>query len=287
MDDFATTANVNENLTSIQRVGIRVPPFWSADPILWFGQLEGQFLINNITSDDTKYGYVIGNLEARFAAEVKDIIISPPATGKYLKIKTELIARLSSSEQHKIKQLLEREELGDRKPSQFLRRLQDLGGEHITESLLRTLWMGRLPKHLQAILASQINTNLEAASLLADQIMDISPQLRIASTTDNNQLNNLEIQKLTDKLDALQLQISKLQESSNKNISFPKRNFPRNKFRYSRSRSRPQYKHYSRDSSINSDSSIKKENNNYCYYHRTFGSRAHKCIKPCSYVSEN
>jgi len=43
----------------INRVGICVPPFWPKKPAVWFVQLEGQFVLSNITQDATKFYYVI------------------------------------------------------------------------------------------------------------------------------------------------------------------------------------------------------------------------------------
>lgn len=49
----------------INRVQIRIPPFWDDDPEVWFAQVESQFELGKIVADDTKYGYVAGNLEPR------------------------------------------------------------------------------------------------------------------------------------------------------------------------------------------------------------------------------
>ncbi|GBP33839.1 hypothetical protein EVAR_20950_1 [Eumeta japonica] len=93
------------------RVGLRVPPFDPDDPTLWFAQIE--------------------------------------ETGKYDKLKTELVKWLSVSQERKIKQLLMHEELGDRKPSQFLRHLKSLAGPTVLEDFLRTIWSSRLATNLK------------------------------------------------------------------------------------------------------------------------------------------
>ncbi|XP_068617431.1 uncharacterized protein [Battus philenor] len=113
-----------DGAVSVFKVGVKIPPFWPEEPTLWFAQVEGQFQVSGITSDATKFYHVISQLEQQYAAEVKDIIIAPPQENKFLKLKTELIKRLSASQEKKLKQLLMHEELGDRKPSQFLRHLQ-------------------------------------------------------------------------------------------------------------------------------------------------------------------
>ncbi|XP_048001859.1 uncharacterized protein LOC125238564 isoform X2 [Leguminivora glycinivorella] len=110
------------------RVGVRLPPFYRQDPAVWFAQVEGHFILSKITSDATKYYYILSQLDHEYAAEVKDVIVNPPAEGKYEKLKAELISRLSASREKELKRLLVHEELGDRKPSQFLRHLQHLAG---------------------------------------------------------------------------------------------------------------------------------------------------------------
>ena len=67
----------------VNQLTVRVPPFWPDDPALWFIQLEGQFQLNRITSDATKYHNVVGNLDPQFSTEVRDILSNPPATDMY------------------------------------------------------------------------------------------------------------------------------------------------------------------------------------------------------------
>ncbi|XP_047997554.1 uncharacterized protein LOC125235147 [Leguminivora glycinivorella] len=97
--------------TEIYRIGVKVPIFWLEKPAIWFAQMESQFGVANITADATKYNYVVSQLDSQYVAEVEDIILAPPPTDKYKKIKEELIKRLSVSRQKKVKQLLSQEEL--------------------------------------------------------------------------------------------------------------------------------------------------------------------------------
>ncbi|XP_071653218.1 uncharacterized protein [Temnothorax longispinosus] len=131
------THQVKEEL-QINRVGLRMPPFWPEEPELWFAQLESQFIICGITQDTTRYAYALSQIDTRYAKEIKDIVTSPPAEHRYKTLKKTLIQRLSTSQEQRTRQLLEREELGDRKPSQFLRHLKGLAGTAVPDSLLRT-----------------------------------------------------------------------------------------------------------------------------------------------------
>jgi hypothetical protein len=127
------------------RVGIRVPPFWAEKPAVWFAQLEGHFALSNITQDETKFYYVISQLDNKEAAEVEDVITNPLPTGRYDRIEAELIRRLSLSENQRVRQLQMHEEKGDRRLTQFLRQIQTLAGPSVPSDFLRTLWTNHLP----------------------------------------------------------------------------------------------------------------------------------------------
>jgi len=58
-----------DSTSYINRVGIRVPPFWPEKRAVWFAQLEGQFALSDITQVSTKFYYVISQLENKYAAE--------------------------------------------------------------------------------------------------------------------------------------------------------------------------------------------------------------------------
>ncbi|XP_050516139.1 uncharacterized protein LOC126891002 [Diabrotica virgifera virgifera] len=231
MTDANTSANTS---ASVDRISVKIPPFWPNDPEIWFLQVENQFTLANITSDATKFNYIVANLDTAYILEVRDIIVSPPATERYGKLKSELIKRLNASQQQKIKRLLEHEELGDRRPSQFLRHLQSLAGTTVPENIVRSLWLGRLPASTQAILATQAKASLDAVAELADTISEaIAPRAQISEAS-----NALEstIEKLTAELAEM-----KIQPSSLSNAQAQANTYRRN---HSNSRGRP----YPRDS---------------------------------------
>ena len=136
------------------RVAVRLPPFWPDRPAIWFAQAESQFELAAITRQRTKFNYVVSQLNQQQAAEVEDIITAPPEHEPYDRLKTELIRRLSTSSEQRVRQLLSHEEMGDRKPSQFLRHLKSLAPD-VADDFLHTVWFSRLPPHVQAILPGQ------------------------------------------------------------------------------------------------------------------------------------
>ncbi|XP_071449484.1 uncharacterized protein [Hetaerina americana] len=157
-------------------------------------KLEVQFSLAGITSEATKYSHVVAQLDNRHALEVEDIIVNPPRADPYQKIKEELIQRLSVSQAQKIRQLLEHEELGDRKPSQFLRHLRTLAGVAVPDDFLKTLWMNRLPSHTQSILASQDSLELESLSKLADKVHEVPCPPQVARVTPHSEVEELRRQ---------------------------------------------------------------------------------------------
>lgn len=270
----------NKDFLMAYRVGVKTPSFNADDPQLWFAQLEGQFVLSNITTDSTKFYYVLAQLEHQHSAQVRDLIVNPPTTGKYEKLKAELIKRLSASQERKIKQLLMHEELGDRKPTQFLRHLQQLAGPTVPTDFIRSIWSSRLPANLQTIVAMQANSTLEEVAELVDRINDIVPvNTQVAATSTPVPGQVASSQSTTDQpgsaIEALTQTVAELTRKLDV-MSAQLRN------RSSRSRSRGRYnqnRHRSHSRSNNRD-------NRYCFYHNRFGDNARRCTQPCAYTKK-
>ena len=71
---------------SLEAVTLKLPTFWTTHA--WFAQTEAQFSLRNISSDDTKYYYVVAALDANTATTALSIISSPPAEQKYELLKS-------------------------------------------------------------------------------------------------------------------------------------------------------------------------------------------------------
>ena len=90
---------------------------------------------------------------------------------------------MTDSQEHRIRQLLETEEMENRKPSQFLQHLVTLAGMAVTEKLLRTLWLGRLPAQTQAILSTRSEDNFNSIAEQTDRIHEIGNKTTVLAST--------------------------------------------------------------------------------------------------------
>ena len=265
-----TSSTSTETITS---VSLKLPPFWPSDPSIWFAQVEAQFQTRNITSQPTKYHHVISVLPPEIAQEIRDILLNPPTSQQYDYLKSELIKRTSVSERKRLHQLLVAEELGDRKPTQLLRKMRQLlGNAELEERILRQLFLKRLPTNVQPILVSSVDTiSLDQLATLADKILDVtssSPLLSPLSATATPSVSTIDLQEqisqLTFAVQALQSQVSSRGRSPYRRSSFSS-----GSRRPSRSSSRSRHP------------------NSECWYHWRFGVNARKCQSPCSFRSSS
>ncbi len=94
-------------------VCLKPPPFWPADPKIWFVQVEAQFACWRITSQISKFNNVVASLSPEFAAEVMDLLVCPPVENPYTALKEQLVKHTALSEQCRLQQLFTGEDLGD------------------------------------------------------------------------------------------------------------------------------------------------------------------------------
>lgn len=272
-DNLADPIVAPAQIPQVNRVAIKVPPFWKANPRLWFRQLDSQFFNAGITNDLTKYHTLVGAVESNILAQVSDIILDPPAHNLYATLRQRLEERFSDSEEQQLRKLIGELELGDKRPSQLLREMRELSANRVSDAVLKSLWLQRLSTQIQAIL-SVSDQNLNMLATMADKVAEVTttPTLHAVNSTNiplqtpcscsPNVIDDLvtEMRNLTARVDALS------RGRSETNTKDPR---PENR-RRSLSRSR-------------SNNHI----NGVCRYHYKFKDKANFCILPCSYVASS
>lgn len=237
---------------------VKLPPFWTANPTLWFVQAEAQFAMCKITNDSTKYHLAIASLPGEACESIYDILTQPPDTEKYNGLKKTLISRNQLSEEVRLEKLLEKADLGDRKPSDLLRQMKMLARESISEKILQKLWLRRLPAHTTSILMAIADKSLDELQNVADKIFE-------SHQTNTNAIFDVSVSnEFTTRLDRIEAMLNSVNFQNGSN----------------RSRERSRSRNGSRNSS---NSRNQKRPNTWCWYHARFQNMAKKCIKPCTF----
>ena len=194
--------------------------------------------------------------------EIRDLVLHPPETNPYTVLKETLIKRTAASEQQRLQQLFQAEELGDRKPTQLLRRMQQLVGDRagIDESFIRELFLQRLPSNVRMVLAASPSTiPLQNLAELADRVRGSSSHSAYRRRQHQQQLATSSCRHSAD-FDRLVEEMAKLQATVKSLV---------------KQRGRSHSRHRSPTPTPATDQ--------LCWYHQKFGDEARKCVKPCSH----
>ncbi|GFV75378.1 retrovirus-related Pol polyprotein from transposon 17.6 [Trichonephila clavipes] len=276
LGDFRFASCLFNNMTSetveVARIALRLPPFWKSNVRLWIAQCDHAFTFSGISSDDTKYSALVANLDAETLSYVSDIVLSPPNSDKYHTLSKWLITQFSDWETQKIKKLLTDLQLGDEKPSRLLRKMKELSNGQLQDDFLQSLWLQRMPPHIQTVLSAS-SEPLDKLAIILDKVSEgvgASSTICAATTVPPpSQSSSCSVQPTMDSLlrqiQELSLQVAELTRE---------RNSSRHQ-RYSSDRRRS----HSRSRSVNRGSGI-------CYYHRRYKEQARKCVSPCAFVQK-
>ena len=263
----AAVAGANPTAPAVHGVMLKLPPFWPADPELWIAQVEAQFRTRGITQDGTKYDHVVGSLSPDTAMEIREVLLRPPEENKYDCLKAALLRRHELSDQRRLQELLSQEDLGDKKPTQVLRRMQQLVGDHVIDTqLLRSMFIQKLPSVIQPIMVTAgAEVRLTDLAEMADKMMEVaSPTVSALVTTPVDLSAEVSIlrREVGDLKRLLQNMTINSVDSGNSCGN-----------RRGNSRGRSPYRRQSRDASKHP----------LCWYHHKFGEKSHRCEKPCAW----
>lgn len=117
-----------------------------------------------------KYFTIVANLDETILAQVEDIVVDPPETERYERIKSELIKGLANFDGIKMRKLLESEEIGNRMPFQFYRDLKEIAIPMLSDQFVLTIWKNRLQTEAELILVAAMESNLKALTTLTNCI---------------------------------------------------------------------------------------------------------------------
>ncbi|XP_042142665.1 uncharacterized protein LOC121833438 [Ixodes scapularis] len=271
---------------TVAAAAVRLPPYWDRNPRVWFLQAESQFHLAGVTTQGRKYHHVVSALSPAAADEVYDVLANPSPATPYDQLKNALLQRTEISERSRVQQLLSAEELGDRRPSQLLRRMTKLLGErsnNLDDVFLRELFLQRLPSNVQMVLATATTLDLTGLAALADAVMEVTtpsvanvtvapqqPTALDSGSAANSQPPQANIEQLCQRLEEIVVAATR-GRTPHPRESHRRRSTSRRARGESTSRR-------TRGENTRSPSPA-----GVCYYHRRFGANARHCLRPCSW----
>lgn len=115
----------------------------------WFSQIQAMFDAKRMTSQYTKYAYVVETLPCDVATEVIDVLEYMPEEKPYDTLKNAIIRCTGGSKQRRIYNLFNNLRLGDMKHSQLLRKMKAvLGIKVMCDTVLKQLRSDILHTHI-------------------------------------------------------------------------------------------------------------------------------------------
>ena len=243
-------------------IKLEVPTFTPKKVKAWFVLLETFFTLANVVADCIKWAYVVTSLDEQYIAVIEPLILNPPEEDRYGAAKALLFKFEDDENERKLEETLRTEEIGDRTPSQFLRRLREIAPE-ATIATIREIWLSSFPECFGKLLLN-ICSNIEDYERLgqtADHVMQFSHEMEKAAekpsrTGDQEAVEELKkkVESLTNELSTTEMMLRKCRKIA-KSAVFPQQN-PFNPF------FRP---------------IVYQPFPGICFYHALFGNRAHKC----------
>ncbi|CAI9729979.1 Hypothetical predicted protein [Octopus vulgaris] len=181
-------------------------PTFTGDATLWFSQLEAQFRAQSITPEQ-QLEILYGCMPPQLASSARDLITDPSPGATYASVRLEVEKRNTRSEESRFNELMADEQLGDRTPSEFLRRLRELSGNASDAPLLRKIFFSRLPAYIQTVLATGLETNTvdQIATMVEFAVQPSSRSACACSQTSSASIEGLSklIETLTKRMDAM------------------------------------------------------------------------------------
>lgn len=270
-DRSGLSAELQAAMQAALSIKSQLIPFWRESPTAWFAHFE-TVIEPQHKSDQQKYICLLRQLQEQDLRHVADILKNPPGAGKFKALKERLIAVYEETSVQRYQKLVSGLSLGDQKPTQLLRQMRDLASGILTDSGLKIEWFRHLPAHMRTVLSANSEDSLDALAMIADRIMDYETPAgaNLSEVSHKVEQGNSDILQRIDALTSEVAALRAAREPSRANsVSRSRAPFPRYPSRERVNDTRTQ-QHGVKDDDI-------------CWYHKTFRSRARRCERPCKY----
>jgi hypothetical protein len=258
----------------------KLPDFWSSSPHAWFGVVESQFDLRNITSQRDKFSLVAAVLPEASGRKLSSLLTSPPVDC-YTALKQAILHTHQLTEMQKMELLFNMEDLGSKRPMDLLTEMQELVRPGDEKShLFAMLFLRRLPCHVRALLTEDDHDDLQALALKADRIQaylarQVGGQLSV---------NAVPAAEFSDDMSELTVSAvaggGKYRGQRTKNKKKPFVQQPQQQMQQVQQQQQQQS---SSTPVYDAPGDFARASSGLCFYHFTYGSRAKSCRAPCNW----
>lgn len=187
--DGAATAMAAAVAATVATVGMKLPDFWDGNPQFWFRQAESQFVISKITTEVTKFHYVVRSLNHTTVSRVSPQVDNPRAGHEYEDLKAALLKAYGKSRRERAAMLANMGGLGSRRPSHLLSDMRMLlGTEPADHMLFEHHFLANLPDDIRITL-SQLEGTIDVLAAAADKMWQekllSQPVITVAAVSGN------------------------------------------------------------------------------------------------------
>ncbi|BHF69573.1 hypothetical protein SprV_0301261900 [Sparganum proliferum] len=204
---------ISQPITGIHTFDL--PACGLSDIALWLRTVESRFALRRITKEETQFHYLVAASPLEIATDLRGIMDSQLTETPYTTLKKALISCVSPSTQKRLQPLISEEDLGERKPTQLIRRLEQLSeGQQLEDTMFKQLLLQRLSSSVQAPLAPNIlSSSVQMLAETADRKLEYyQPPTLVNFCT--RVLTTPTIDDVVKRLDALTLEVSQLRTTS-------------------------------------------------------------------------
>src|SRR5215469_10366790 len=155
-----------------------IPTFQESNVPLWFRQLEHCF--HGATEQLPRYHATITAIPFPLLTRIEDELSKAEnTTTPYDYIKQAIITATSATPHDRLTAILSQQSLGDKRPTDFLQHLLSLlspGQATLEDSLIRPLFLQKLPSQAQTVLSTfPLSTPLKDIAAAADRMLQVLP----------------------------------------------------------------------------------------------------------------
>ena len=240
----------------VGRVAVKLLDFWTADPDLWFLHAESAFNNARVTVSRTKFDLIVQKLPQDIMVSVRGLVRNSAtvSTTPYEDLKAKLVSSYQLTRWQRVAKVIHHPGLGDRRPTALMdAMLALLPDDEEPGSIFLGLFLERLPVEMRDHLVARVFKTPGEMASHADLLWDA----RRAQPTAAGPLLAAAV------------------------APGSPRSRDRGRDRRDSSSARAGRPRPSSTSSSSSSSSSTAQD--FCYYHKNFGSAATNCRPPCSF----